>query len=77
MKKITYLSALLIAIISIYSCEKSPKDDRESGDRNYSIKMIDSCEYIEFDNGVADQRVYSLTHKGNCKFCKERNKSCQ
>lgn len=39
---------------------------------DYSLKVIDSCEYIEYDYGIVDQRVYSLTHKGNCKFCKNR-----
>lgn len=41
----------------------------------YNIKTIDSCEYIEYDYGVFDQRVYSLTHKGNCKYCAERTKN--
>lgn len=36
-------------------------------DDNYTIKTIDGCEYIEFDEGMAQYRVYSLTHKGNCK----------
>lgn len=36
---------------------------------HFTIQTIDSCEYIEYDYGLADQRVYSLVHKGNCKFC--------
>lgn len=39
---------------------------------DFGIKIIDSCEYIEYDYGLASNRVYSLTHKGNCKFCQKR-----
>ena len=35
------------------------------------IEIIDSCEYLE--NGSEGSNCYSLTHKGNCKFCRERN----
>lgn len=31
---------------------------------NPQILIIDSCEYISWG--------YGLTHKGNCRFCKER-----
>ena len=31
---------------------------------NPKILVIDSCEYISWS--------YGLTHKGNCRFCKER-----
>ena len=33
---------------------------------NYGIVIIDSCEYIIYGR--------KLTHKGNCKYCIERNK---
>lgn len=33
---------------------------------DWSIVVIDSCEYIEVDMGSNKNRVYSLTHKGNC-----------
>ncbi len=39
---------------------------------NFTIKTIDSCEYIEYDYGIGDNRVYELEHKGNCKFCEAR-----
>lgn len=58
---------LLAAIFSLSSCVE---DDRPEGSRttknNYDIVVIDGCEYIEFDCGYAQCRVYSLTHKGNC-----------
>lgn len=34
------------------------------------LTIIDSCEYFLGDWGNATV----LTHKGNCKFCKQRNK---
>lgn len=40
-----------------------------TGIRNIRLYIIDSCEYIGHINNWHDV----LTHKGNCKFCKERN----
>jgi len=34
--------------------------------KDYGIVVFDSCEYIT-QNAI-------LSHKGNCKYCKERNK---
>jgi hypothetical protein len=46
---------------------------KETSGRGYKIIVIDSCEYIYawFGGGYGGG---SLTHKGNCKFCKERLK---
>jgi len=42
-----------------------------SGHRVYlSTFEYDSCEYIIIGEG----NKIAMTHKGNCKFCKERNK---
>jgi len=38
--------------------------------RDIKLYVIDSCEYI---GSVAGLNAYILTHKGNCKFCKQRN----
>ena len=35
--------------------------------RSYDVIVIDSCEYVT--------RFHNLAHKGNCRFCKERNKN--
>ena len=35
--------------------------------QNYVIIVIDSCEYVK--------GYYRLAHKGNCRFCKERNEN--
>ena len=47
----------------------SPKADDEqtrSSLGSFDVITIEGCQYIEYDSGVADSRVYSLTHKGNC-----------
>lgn len=38
----------------------------------YHIQEIDGCEYI-LVNGLSNKEP-ALTHKGNCKYCLERNK---
>lgn len=74
LKSICLLMAVLSATV-FCSCDDkvAPRADGEQGAKNYSIKVIDGCEYIECDYGLIDHRVYSLTHKGNCKYCAERN----
>lgn len=71
------IKILILAMLVIcFSCvDNTPQGSSvEKTKEGYSIKTIDSCEYIEYDYGVLDQRVYSLTHKGNCKYCAERAK---
>lgn len=67
MKQIITACILLL----MTSCE-TPIGQQETKVDNYTIKVVDSCEYIECDYGIFDQRVYSLTHKGNCKYCASR-----
>ena len=67
---------ITFAIVLMIGCTDgidADKVDHSSG-KNYSTVVVDSCEYIEFDDGIFDQRVYSITHKGNCKYCIERKK---
>ena len=63
MKKVLFI---IVCTMGMVSC--SVEGGRETGSiGDYSIKVIDGCEYIEFDMGVGNTRVYTLTHKGNCK----------
>lgn len=59
---------IVLFLMCIFSgCEK-PSGVREvHSSKSYSIVVIDGCEYIECDYGMLETRVYSLTHKGNCK----------
>lgn len=64
MKKIILLA--LTALIMV-GCEKLPnKSKQEKIDEEFAERtfIVDSCEYISFWK--------SSTHKGNCRFCKER-----
>jgi len=63
---------LLITAMTITGCtpngiETIRDDNNTKPTLDYRIVMIDECEYIEVNNGVVDGRVYSLTHKGDCK----------
>lgn len=59
------LGLLILALVSCNPETQGGNQSHKNGD--FTIKIIDGCEYIEFDDGIFDQRVYSLTHKGNCK----------
>lgn len=71
MKKIT----ILFVAIMIASCEYNPQPTGNTSKTSlgdYDVKVIDECEYIEYSQGLGESRVYSITHKGNCKFCAKR-----
>lgn len=61
----------LLGILCLTSCVK--QGDRPViaaiGDRNIEVYIVDNCEYIGWLKGYHSD---FLTHKGNCKFCKER-----
>ena len=67
MKKLLLL-ALLAMIMA--GCEENTNNDRNyaTDERGYTyeVSVIDSCEYF--------RSCYILSHKGNCRFCIERNK---
>jgi len=61
---------LLVCCCLFITCETNVKktniEDKYLG-TEFVILEVDSCEYLMVSN---DTR--SLTHKGNCKYCKER-----
>lgn len=66
MRKLLILSLFLLSSCSQYDPKRgSSKEPSE----DYRIVIIDGCEYVEVDEGGSRQnhRIYSLTHKGNCK----------
>lgn len=71
MKKTILLTFGLISVLGCHN-PKSPNGDSGTIYGDFNIKVIDSCEYLEYDYGVFDQRVYTLTHKGNCKNCNKK-----
>lgn len=63
-RRIALLS--LIGLAGMTACSPITADKSEDTKSGYKIKTIDGCQYIEVDDGILDQRIYSLTHKGNC-----------
>jgi hypothetical protein len=74
---------LMLIFFSITSCGDEPETTEQTSNGGflmfeygttdeYHIQEIDGCEYI-LVNGMDNQQP-ALTHKGNCKYCMERNK---
>lgn len=65
---------LVLCTVLLSSCEKNSTNYKKENSENYTIgayqvTVIDSCEYVV----VNYDRSRSVTHKGNCKFCTQRN----
>lgn len=69
---IYYLFLALMALL-LMSCGETARTEKDST-LEYDVIEIDSCEYI-----MVQSRTYygyivtSIGHKGNCKYCKERD----
>lgn len=67
MKKLFLLALLAMIMVG---CDTKHSDGTYEPCR-YKVYVIDSCEYV----GVCEGSQYDfLAHKGNCRFCLERNK---
>lgn len=72
MNKFAYV---LLASIILCGCEKDGEVISTLNSRDIKTYVIDECEYV--GSVVGGDRDF-LSHKGNCKFCAERNKrNCQ
>lgn len=70
--KIYYLFLALMALL-LMSCGEAPRTEKDSV-IEYDVIEIDSCEYIMVQSETYRlKKVISIAHKGNCKYCKERN----
>ena len=65
MKKLILLA---LAVIMMVGCGFNVEDDTKNCTEYYHVIILDSCEYY------SNTMRYDLTHKGNCRFCKERRK---
>lgn len=65
---IVYLITIILAVLLLMSCDRKNPDGSYDPERSLTFKVIriDSCEYIQYWEGLA--------HKGNCRFCAERNR---
>lgn len=64
MKKIIAIFILLTYV----SCQTETDSNTVYSKGNYSIRIIDGCEYIQVENAYksSNNYNYTLTHKGNC-----------
>lgn len=67
MKKLLLLAFLATMMVG---CDKKNPDGTHEPYR-YKVYVIDSCEYVGICEGGQDD---FLAHKGNCRFCAERNR---
>lgn len=84
MKKIIILALTASILMGCEQLEIKPKQEQvgckqEQIGCDYSIIIVDSCEYIEktdiFANGTSlGTKAGYVAHKGNCRFCAERRK---
>ena len=64
--------ATVIGCSSItYEDAPSPTVSSNTGSA-FDVVVVDSCEYIQLYS--PGSTGFAITHKGNCRFCKERNK---
>ena len=65
---LVFLVAIILAALLLTSCDVKNPDGSYNSERslNFNTIRVDSCEYIQYYKGLA--------HKGNCRFCLERQK---
>lgn len=73
MKSNVYYLFLALMALLLMACEKASRTEKDSA-IEYDVIEIDSCEYIMVQSEAYRlKKVTSIAHKGNCKYCKERN----
>ena len=77
------LALLILFFAAGYTNKRASVDSCDYRDQtNYEVIVIDSCEYLLYNVELEAAYAYSkygytakfMTHKGNCKFCEQRNK---
>ena len=62
---------LLLAALMMVGCDERLQDGTYRPHRGaYKVYVIDSCEYYGI---LANGNYNFLSHKGNCRFCEERD----
>lgn len=68
--KLCILAGLLTVAVS---CQNGHVTSETEEQIEYDVLVIDSCEYILVQSRTyMNWNVNCITHKGNCKYCKER-----
>lgn len=66
---LVYLITIILIILLLSSCENK-ENSKENYVDGFHVIVVDSCEYIirpYYRGGI-------MAHKGNCRFCAERNR---
>lgn len=66
------LASLFFVAFRVVQIGCKPVDKKESSMNEYEIEIIDACEYVKKFH--TSHTGYTFAHKGNCKYCMERNK---
>lgn len=70
---ISFMKNIIFIIVLSLMIGCSPiTEDPYSGEQTLNPSEINEivyqgCDYIVYDHGVAEHRVFSITHKGNCR----------
>lgn len=72
MKKIILLTLTALMMVG---CKYKTDAEIEEAERlnGFNIVVIDSCEYLKADKTCGYEGYGYFAHKGNCRFCKERD----
>lgn len=64
----------MLTTLIIVGCEYRSDEEIEEAKRlsGFNTIVIDSCEYLKRDDAMGYQGYGYFSHKGNCRFCKER-----
>jgi hypothetical protein len=65
MKKLILLALITLMMVGCVEKESNDNIAVNTGAYNPHTSIIDSCEYVKWG--------YGLSHKGNCRFCEERD----
>ena len=71
-------SLIIIVTLALVSCAPPAPSANNSEEKrlgDFTVIVIDECEYITYSRWLGSTSgVYTITHKGNCKYCIQRNK---
>ena len=62
----TIKKVILLALTVLMMVGCSEETDKTTKMVQFKILQVDSCEYLKIEG------YYGYSHKGNCRFCKER-----
>lgn len=68
--KTLILTFFSVVFMCFLSCTRGDELKNTNKFEQYDVIVIDSCEYIQWGSSYG---YLNITHKGNCKFCFERD----